>query len=97
MEFKQVIGLRRSIRYHQPYRPVERAKVQSILEATRLCSQAINSKWRRRSSSIATIWPRFLPQLLQPIVSDTMTLAVVTANPPRRPQTNTRVCIGAEL
>jgi hypothetical protein len=26
MEFKQAIGLRRSIRYYQPYRPVERAK-----------------------------------------------------------------------
>jgi nitroreductase len=47
MEFKQVIGLRRSIRYYQPYRPVERAKVQSILEAARLCSQAINSNWAK--------------------------------------------------
>jgi hypothetical protein len=33
MEFKQAIGLRRSIRYYQPYRRVERAKVQTILEA----------------------------------------------------------------
>jgi hypothetical protein len=47
MEFKQVIGLRRSIRYHQPYRAVERAKVQSILEAAPLCSQAINSNWAK--------------------------------------------------
>jgi nitroreductase len=47
MEFKQVIGLRRSIRYYQPYRPVERAKVQTILEAARLCSQAINSNWAK--------------------------------------------------
>jgi nitroreductase len=47
MEFKQVIGLRRSIRYYQPYRPVERAKVQTVLEAARLCSQAINSAWAR--------------------------------------------------
>jgi nitroreductase len=33
MEFKEVIGRRRSIRYFQPWRPVEREKVQSILEA----------------------------------------------------------------
>jgi nitroreductase len=47
MEFKQVVGLRRSIRYFVPYRPVERAKIQTILEAARLCSQAINSNWAK--------------------------------------------------
>ena len=47
MEFKQVVGLRRSIRYYVPYRPVERAKVQTVLEAARLCSQAINQPWAR--------------------------------------------------
>jgi nitroreductase len=47
MEFKQVVGLRRSIRYYQPYRPVEREKIQTILEAARLCSQAVNSAWSR--------------------------------------------------
>ena len=29
MEYKQVVGLRRSIRYYQPYRPVEREKIQA--------------------------------------------------------------------
>lgn len=47
MEFKQVVGLRRSIRYYQPYRPVEREKIQAVLEAARLCSQAINSSWAK--------------------------------------------------
>jgi nitroreductase len=47
MEFKQVIGLRRSIRYYQPSRPVDSAEVQTILEAARLCSQAINSNWAK--------------------------------------------------
>ena len=47
MEFKQVVGLRRSIRYYQPYRPVEREKIQTILEAARLCSQAVNSNWAK--------------------------------------------------
>ena len=43
MEFKRVIGLRRSIRYYQPYRPVEREKVQVCLEAARLSSRAVNA------------------------------------------------------
>lgn len=43
MEFKKVIGLRRSIRYYQPYRPVEREKIQIILEAARLSSRAVNA------------------------------------------------------
>ena len=43
MEFKEVIGSRRSIRYYQPYRPVEREKVQIVLEAARLCSRAVNA------------------------------------------------------
>lgn len=33
MEFKQVAGLRRSIRFWQPWRPVEDSKIQTILEA----------------------------------------------------------------
>src|SRR3990172_4519248 len=38
MELKEVIGLRRSIRYYNPSRPVEREKIQKMLEAARLCS-----------------------------------------------------------
>lgn len=33
MEFKEVVGLRRSIRFWKPWRPVEMEKVQAILEA----------------------------------------------------------------
>jgi hypothetical protein len=33
MELKQVVGLRRSIRFWQPWRPVEHEKLQAILEA----------------------------------------------------------------
>lgn len=43
MEFKQVIGSRRSIRFYQPWRPVEREKIQTILEAARLASRAVNA------------------------------------------------------
>jgi nitroreductase len=38
MELKEVIGRRRSMRYLRPYRPVEREKIQKMLEAARLAS-----------------------------------------------------------
>lgn len=38
MELKQVIGRRRSIRFYLPHRPVERSKVQMMLEAARRAS-----------------------------------------------------------
>lgn len=45
MEFKRVIGSRRSIRYYQPWRPVEPAKIQTVLEAARLASRAVNASF----------------------------------------------------
>ncbi len=36
MEFKELVGWRRTIRYFQPWRPVERDKIQAILESARL-------------------------------------------------------------
>ena len=47
MEFKEVIGRRRSIRFFQPYRPVEREKIQIILEAARLASCSVNATFLR--------------------------------------------------
>lgn len=38
MELREVIGRRRSIRYLRPYQPVEREKIQRMLEAARLAS-----------------------------------------------------------
>ncbi len=38
MELKEVIGRRRSIRFMRPYKPVERAKIQKMLEAARRAS-----------------------------------------------------------
>jgi nitroreductase len=43
VKFKEVIGRRRSIRFYQPYRPVEREKIQVLLEAARLSSRAVNA------------------------------------------------------
>ena len=42
MELKEVIGLRRSIRYYASWRPVEMSKLQKMLEAARLGSFAGN-------------------------------------------------------
>ena len=47
MEFDQVVGIRRSIRYFDPDRPVEREKIQKILEAMRIASCAMNAHWLR--------------------------------------------------
>ncbi len=43
MELKEVIGRRRSIRYFQSWRQVEREKIQIMLEAARLASCAVNA------------------------------------------------------
>ncbi len=45
MEFKKVVGNRRSIRYYQPWRDVEREKIQTILEAARLASRVMNAPY----------------------------------------------------
>jgi nitroreductase len=47
MEYCEVVGIRRSIRFFDPDRPVEREKVQKILEAMRLGSCAMNAHWLR--------------------------------------------------
>ncbi|MCC6764444.1 MAG: nitroreductase family protein [Deltaproteobacteria bacterium] len=47
MEFTEVIGIRRSIRFFDPDRAVEREKIQKILEAMRLGSCAMNAHWLR--------------------------------------------------
>ncbi len=47
MECKEVIGRRRSMRYFVPYCPVEWEKIQTILEAARLASRAVNATFLR--------------------------------------------------
>ncbi|HLB26517.1 MAG TPA: nitroreductase family protein [Dehalococcoidia bacterium] len=57
MELKEVLGRRRSIRFFLPFRPVERAKVQKMLEAARRssCVGNVNSAravviWKEQAS-----------------------------------------------
>src|SRR5205823_11911834 len=47
MEFKEVVGNRRSIRYFQPRRSVEKEKIHVMLEAARRASRAVNAPFYR--------------------------------------------------
>ena len=51
MELKQALGVRRSIRYFDSERPVEREKIQKIVEAA---SCAVNAHWLRCVDGCAT-------------------------------------------
>ncbi len=60
MELKEVIGRRRSMRYLRPYKPVEREKIQKMLEAARLASfwgnvQALGAVVIERASAPADV------------------------------------------
>ena len=43
MDIKQVMGNRRSIRYFEPDKPVEKEKIQYMLEAMNRSSRAVNA------------------------------------------------------
>lgn len=45
MEFKRVVGTRRSIRFLKPWRPVERDKIQAMLEAANRASRSVNADY----------------------------------------------------
>src|SRR5437763_9108957 len=47
MEFKEVVGNRRSIRYFQPRRHAEKANIYIMLEAARRASRAVNAPFYR--------------------------------------------------
>lgn len=47
MEFNQVLGRQRTFQYFLPWRPVERDKVQVVLEAGRLASRAVNTAFSK--------------------------------------------------
>lgn len=78
MEFKEVVGRRRSIRFFEPDKPVEREKIQTILEAARLASCAVNAQWLRAIVvERDKIPPEKLNQLKTPVAALTLDLAPV--------------------
>jgi len=58
MEFKEVVGRRRTIRYFQSWRQVEREKIQIMLEAARLASCAVNATFLKAIVVIRDDIPR---------------------------------------
>ena len=78
MEFKQVVGNRRSIRFFDPDKPVEREKIQTILETARLASSAVNAHWLRAIVvERDKIPPEKLAMLKTPVAALTLDLAPV--------------------
>lgn len=64
MELKEVLGRRRTIRFFLPYRPVERTKIQKMLEAARRASCVGNVN----NTSAIVIWKQNAsPELLRAI------------------------------
>ena len=78
MEFKEVVGRRRSIRFFDPDKPVEREKIQVILETARLASCAVNAHWLRAIVVERDKIPQEkLDQLKTPVAALTLDLAPV--------------------
>jgi nitroreductase len=78
VEFKEVVGRRRSIRFFDPDRPVEREKIQVILETARLASCAVNAHWLRAIVVQRDDFPKEkLDQLKTPVAALTLDLAPV--------------------
>ncbi len=76
MDFEQVLGDRRSIRYFDPERPVEREKVQKILEAMRIASCAMNAHWLRAVVVVRDdLDPDVFEKLKPPVAGVVMDLA----------------------
>ena len=62
MELKEVLGRRRTIRFYLPYRPVEREKIQKMLEAARRASCVGNAN----NTRAIVVWKdEAAPELMQ--------------------------------
>lgn len=68
MEFKQVIGQRRSIRYFEPDRPVEDDKIQVMLEAANRASRSINADYIK---AIVVLRDELEPSVLEQLKTPT--------------------------
>jgi nitroreductase len=73
MEFKEVVGSRRSIRFFDPDKPVAREKIQTILETARLASCAVNAHWLR---AIVVERDKLPPEKLQMLKTPVAALAL---------------------
>lgn len=70
MEFKKVVGDRRTIRFFDPTRPVEPEKIQIILEAANLCSRAVNADFAK---AIVCLREELPPETIEALKTPTTT------------------------
>lgn len=70
MEYKAVVGLRRSIRFFDPWREVEREKIQAILEAVYRAPRVLDVDFVR---IVAVFRDRLLPEQLATLKTPTTT------------------------
>jgi nitroreductase len=71
MEFKQVIGDRRTIRFFDPNRPVEHAKIQTMLEAANRCSRSVNADYAK---AVVCYRDELPPDILEQLKTPTTTV-----------------------
>lgn len=78
MEYQELIGTRRSIRYFEPDKPVEMEKIQKILEAMRIASCAVNAHWLRAVVvKRDDVDPEDLEKMKNPVQANVIALAPV--------------------
>lgn len=68
MEFKEVIGTRRSVRYFDPDRPVEDEKIQIMLEAANRSSRSINADYIK---AVVVLRDELDPEVLEQLKTPT--------------------------
>ncbi len=78
MEYQELIGSRRSIRYFEPDKPVEQDKIQKILEACLISSCAVNAHWLKAVVvKRADVEPADLEMMKNPVQALVIALAPV--------------------
>src|SRR2546422_2167569 len=78
MEFKKVLGNRRSIRYFEPDKPVEKEKIQVMLEAANRASRSGNiDYWKALVVYRDDLTPDVIDQLRVPTTTADLDLAPV--------------------
>lgn len=73
MEFKRVVGTRRSIRWFKPWKPVERGKIQVMLEAANRASRSINADYAR---ALVLYRDELKPEIVEALKNPTTTVNV---------------------
>lgn len=73
MDIKQVMGNRRSIRYFEPDKPVEREKIQYMLEAMNRASRAVNADFVK---TIVVFRDELDPEVLEQLKTPTTTAEI---------------------